>query len=102
MRAFVLESTHLTGMDRGFGNGYVILPKGHPMHGKGYDDIDVDVHGGLTFASSADEITWDKLTEKDKGAWIIGFDTAHWGDSRTNWPDEETVLKEAERLMAQL
>jgi len=31
-------------------NGYVALPKGHPCYGKGYDNIDVEVHGGLTFS----------------------------------------------------
>ena len=30
--------------------GYTRIPPGHPWHGKDYDDIDVDVHGGLTFA----------------------------------------------------
>ena len=30
-------------------NGYVGLPDEHPCSGKGYDDIDVNVHGGLTY-----------------------------------------------------
>jgi hypothetical protein len=29
--------------------GYVGVPPGHPFHGKGYDDVDVAVHGGLTY-----------------------------------------------------
>lgn len=24
----------------GWGNGYVIIPEGHPVHGMGYDDIE--------------------------------------------------------------
>src|ERR1041385_7325070 len=27
-------------MDFGWGNGYVLIPKGHPLHGKEYDNID--------------------------------------------------------------
>lgn len=45
-------------------NGYVQLPTGHPWEHLGYDDIDVAVHGGLTYK----EDRW------------IGFDTAHAGD----------------------
>jgi hypothetical protein len=42
-------------------NGYVKLPENHPWSGMGYFDIDVHVHGGLTFSD---------------GGWI-GFDTGH-------------------------
>lgn len=49
--------------------GYVCVPKGHPWHGVHYDQIDVDVHGGLTFS---------ELTEN--GFWIIGFDWGHLRD----------------------
>ena len=56
-------------MSMGNINGYVLLPKSHPDSGKHYDDIDVRVHGGLTF------------TQKDsKGGYWYGFDTAHAGD----------------------
>jgi hypothetical protein len=48
--------------------GYVGLPKGHKYYGKDYRKIDVDVHGGLTYA------------EDDNGFWVIGFDCAHSGD----------------------
>lgn len=53
----------------GWVNGYVRVPEGHPWHGKDYDDIPADVHGGLTYSG---------------GDWI-GFDTAHLGDV---WSDE--------------
>lgn len=29
--------------------GYVKIPESHPFHGRPYDYIDVDCHGGLTF-----------------------------------------------------
>lgn len=55
-------------------NGYVALPPGHPCYGKAYDDIDVEIHGGLTFASEGDGEMWEK------GYWWVGFDCAHAGD----------------------
>jgi hypothetical protein len=48
--------------------GYVDLPKGHPWHGEHYDDIDADVHGGLTYGKAEGD------------CWRIGFDCAHAGD----------------------
>lgn len=53
--------------------GYVGLPKGHPMHGKHYDAIDADCHGGLTYAADS---------YKD-GTWWVGFDLGHAGDAFT-------------------
>lgn len=65
----------------GFRCGYVRVPAGHPWHGKAYDDIDADVHGGLTFAHPD--------TDCGKGgednAWWLGFDCGHYMDA----PDPE-------------
>ena len=48
--------------------GYVILTLDNDYFGMDYDDIPVDCHGGLTYAS-------------DEGSnWVIGFDCAHLGD----------------------
>lgn len=49
--------------------GYVLLPTEHKYHGVGYDDIPLDVHGGLTYSDSAQD-----------GLWQIGFDCAHYND----------------------
>lgn len=49
-------------------NGYVRLPKGHPWRKGDYDDMDCDVHGGITFK---DEMF---------GSHYIGFDCAHARD----------------------
>jgi hypothetical protein len=54
--------------------GYVRIPKVHPWHGKDYDSIDADIHGGLTFSQNVD----DNYPEKS-GYWI-GFDCGHFGD----------------------
>lgn len=78
----------------GFRCGYVRVPKDHPWYGKHYDDIDVKVHGGLTFAK--------KDQECGKGGaddgWWFGFDCAHSGDAvdpsiiKINSPEAEVFL----------
>jgi hypothetical protein len=40
--------------------GYVGVAPGHPMHGKHYDAVDVEVHGGLTFARGCADMTREK------------------------------------------
>lgn len=56
--------------DMGHRCGYVALPKGHPLFGKGWDDWhdiapDLEVDGGITFANGTDDM------------WILGWDAAH-------------------------
>ena len=42
-----------TNLLRGYGCGYIGVPKGHLWHGMDYDDLrDVDVHGGLTWSDN--------------------------------------------------
>jgi hypothetical protein len=48
--------------------GYVALPKSHPAASKHYDDLEIYVHGGLTYGVTTEE-----------GA-IFGFDCAHYTD----------------------
>ncbi len=91
------------GMDLGWGNGYVLIPSGHHLHGVPYEDIIVDVHGGLTYSA----LVTPKLIEvfelhlDDLGAWMVGFDTAHYKDTLERWP-KEAVQAETERLRDQL
>lgn len=62
----------------GYRCGYVRVPVGHPWHGKDYNDFDVSIHGGLTFAEP------DLPCEKggpDDAHWF-GFDCGHGGDGR--------------------
>lgn len=49
--------------------GYVTVPEGHTCADKDYDELRVDVHGGLTYGHGRK----------------FGFDCAHWGDA--NDPD---------------
>lgn len=61
--------------------GYAAVPPGHPLHGKPYDDADVDVHGGLTYAGlcRGDICYVPEPGEPDDVYWF-GFDCAHAGD----------------------
>jgi len=43
---------------------------------KDYDDIDLQVHGGLTYASNH---LWISKTQKIEG-WFVGWDYGHFGD----------------------
>jgi hypothetical protein len=54
--------------------GYVRVPPGHPAHGK-EDELNVDVHGGLTFSRI------EPCAHEDGTGWWLGFDCAHSGDS---------------------
>ena len=102
MKTFIRKNDWLPYCPHGWGNGYVIIPKGHPYHGKHYDDIPVDVHGGLTFAEPANALSdWADITEEDKEGWVVGFDTAHYGDSLSNW-NKIAVANETKELAKQL
>jgi len=48
--------------------GYIVVDGTHPWHGKGYDEVDADVHGGLTYSGAMPNYT------------TFGFDCAHAGD----------------------
>lgn len=75
--------------DHGVANGYVGIPHSHPLNGVDYDEIDLDIHGGLTFS------------QEIEGLWVLGFDTAHFGDNKDNC-DLEYCRNEVIRLAEQL
>ena len=79
----------------GWGNGYVKIIPSHKDYGKHYDDIDVSVHGGLTFSEVIPN--GDKWPE---GHWV-GFDTSHFGDNPKVW-SKSTVLDETKDLFSQI
>ena len=56
--------------DMGHRCGYVGVSKYHPWYGKDYNEVDLDVHGGLTYAGMRDDLWW------------FGYDCAHLGDAR--------------------
>ena len=100
--SFVKKNNWLPGVKHGWGNGYVVIPNGHPMHGKHYDEVPVGVHGGLTFSESVNSVigNFTELTEEMKDGWVFGFDTAHYNDSMERWP-KEAVEMETENLKSQ-
>jgi hypothetical protein len=91
--SFVIEITWLGGMGsftHGWGNGYVAIPKGHPLYEVDYDNIEnIEINGGLIFGEMVNEM------------WVIGFDTAHYGDTITRWP-ESAVKEHADYLLEQV
>lgn len=85
-------------LDFGWGNGYVLLPPGHKYHGVHYDNIPVEVHGGLTHSDLVTENDWEEIPKECVGWWCVGFDTVHYQDSLERWP-KELVEQEAMLLM---
>lgn len=72
----ILHRAHL-----GHWCGYVGVPPGHPCHGKDYDDCDVDVHGGLTYAKDCREpVCRVPKPDEPEHLWWLGFDCANAGD----------------------
>ena len=67
--------------------GYVGISESHRHYGKGYGDVDVRVHGGLTYSDKC-----QPSDAEDRGichvpgpgepdhVWWFGFDCAHAGD----------------------
>lgn len=102
------------GFDFGWGQGYVLLPDIHPFYGVDYDDLYINIHGGLTFGKKFESdhfLEWIKDVEIDGDVnvenfkdfdnyWIIGFDTGHYNDSLFNCP-KSYVLSETNRLLDQ-
>ena len=53
---------------------YIRIPKGSEINKANYEDIDINVHGGLTYKGKIN----------DEGFLWIGWDYAHYGDYREN------------------
>jgi hypothetical protein len=60
----------------GYANGYVGMPPEHPWFGKYYTNLDVSIHGGLTYSNP-----YLPNNIYDTTLWWIGFDTSHYGDT---------------------
>lgn len=67
----------------GFRTGYVEIPADHPLYGVDGDNLDINCHGGITWANEELPVN----TEGD--SWWIGFDCAHYADGE----DLETAKK---------
>lgn len=61
--------------------GYVGLEPSHKYFEKSYDEIDVEVHGGLTYSNKCGgAICHVAKPGKEENIWWVGFDTAHCDD----------------------
>lgn len=67
--------------------GYVGVPSTHPAYGKDYDDQNVDVHGGLSYAAACREnedpahgICHVPEPGRAHDIWWFGFDMGHFMD----------------------
>ncbi len=62
--------------------GYVGVPEGHPMHGKGWEDSEaLDVHGGITYGSECSgDICHQPREGEPEHVWWLGFDCSHAWD----------------------
>ena len=92
--------------------GYVKLPDNHPyiklIHLKkdytmnfevGYDDMDIECHGGLTF-SRIIKVNNEYLQGFSRGAWI-GWDYGHFSDKNKGFT-EEKVEQECKNVIEQV
>lgn len=105
MDLFILEGEKIQrNLNLGWGNGYVILDKNHPWYRIGYKEIPVEVHGGLAYGAVIDKgmiHAWkEDLSEEDEGKYLIGFNTAHYGDNQDNC-NREYVEEQAVELFYQ-
>ena len=55
---------------------YIRIPENHSCYKKDYVEIDIDVHGGLTYANNY--LCVENNTELE--GWFIGWDYGHAGD----------------------
>jgi len=82
--------------------GYVGVGPDHPWHGMQYDDVDVEVHGGLTYSQACEEggeichVPWPN---REHDIWWFGWDAAHWNDYA---PAMEANLREATKRSPEL
>lgn len=61
--------------------GYVAVPPGHPAHGKAWDSIPVDAHGGVTYAEPCSgEVCHVPEPGEPDDVWWVGYDCSHAWD----------------------
>jgi hypothetical protein len=71
--------------------GYVAVPPDHPAYEKPYDKVDVNVHGGLTYADHCRGHVCHKPKDGEPDTvWWFGFDCAHAFDLM---PRMRTLMK---------
>ena len=103
------RDNHYVFLSGGYANGYVAVPPGHPLFGKHYDEVEVNIHGGLTYSGMSEnfdesedlETIDDDSNTVPHGWWVFGFDTLHCGDDMQTC-GREFCVAETLRLKQQL
>ncbi len=88
------EDNNISGSYRNWYTGYVIIPKGHKFYeadGTDEDVMNLEVHGGITFADVLSEV----------GEFALGFDCAHFRDNPFD-NDERYVCEECKNLIIEI
>jgi hypothetical protein len=63
--------------------GYASVKPGHPDYGKGYEDVEVEVHGGLTYAAACrGHLCHVPQPGEPDNVWWFGFDCGHAFDQQ--------------------
>jgi hypothetical protein len=76
--------------DSGHWCGYAAVHPGHPWHGRDFMDLDLDVHGGLTFSAPCappsderakrEQVCHVPRPGEPDAVWWLGFDCSHAWD----------------------
>jgi hypothetical protein len=64
----------------GFWCGYAGVAPGHPHYGKNYQQLEVEVHGGLTYSAPCWPICHTPKPGEPDDVWWFGFDCGHAWD----------------------
>jgi len=76
--------------------GYVAVPKSHPAYVQEYEKLNVDVHGGLTYADTRFPVKWPWPTKPPMDVTVFGFDCGHWMDFSPGMPLPGHLMKDGE------
>lgn len=105
LKTHIVENTWLDRgiMNFGWGNGYVLIPRDHPLYEKQWNEIEINTHYSITFSEKVDlELMLNcGLVMDDLDMWMIGFDTVHFRDTLESWPKERVQL-EADSLLSKI
>lgn len=87
--------------------GYVRIPENHVVYKKGYTELDIECHGGLSFSD------FGLPNHPEEQGWFIGFDCAHctdiapemffyFGFDGGTYRTKEYVIEELKNIVIQL
>jgi len=78
--------------------GYVGLPEGHPLFNANYEEVDAEVHGGLTYG---DKCATYPMPTTAPTKWF-GFDCGHHMDNEDGGRSLNFCIYQCESLAEQL